>query len=208
MTLRNLCMAGTIAMMVAAAPAAAQSAGATHEHERQSNSGSGMSHMMMIQNDQQYVQMMLMHHEQGIKMAQAENDKGQRSEVKQLASEILTGQEQEKKELESFNGDTTSGTSGTSGGGHNMSGMGHMDMMKDMPQMKQGEDAVPRMQNASGADADRIFLASMIKHHEMAIQMSEQAKPKLKDATIRAFADKTIANQRKEVAELKKLQGS
>ena len=206
MKLRNLCISGTTAMMLAAAPVAAQSAGATHQQDQQHKSPSGMSHDM-IHNDQHYVQMMLMHHEQGIKMAQTENDKGQRSEVKQLASKILTGQQQEKQELESFKSDTTSGTSGTSGGGHDMAGMGQMDM-KDMPEMKKGDDAISRLQNASGTEADRIFVASMIEHHQMAIQMSQQAKPKLKDAKVRAFADKTIANQRKEVAELKKLQGS
>lgn len=61
-------------------------------------------------------------------MARVAADKGQRSEVKELASKILAGQQDEKKELQQFqsSGSQTAGTSG-----HDMSGMHDMATMPE-----------------------------------------------------------------------------
>ena len=157
---------------------------------------------MPMQGDAAYVDMMMMHHDQGIEMAKAVVEKGQREDVKAFASKIISGQQEDKKELESYKATLAAGTSGR-GGGHEMAGMKDM---KDMPEMKKGQQDIERLQAASGAEADRLFLAAMTQHHQQAVQMSRKAKPTLKDAKVRAFADKTITKQTQEIGEIKKLQ--
>ena len=163
---------------------------------------------MPMQGDAGYVDMMMMHHDQGIEMAKAVVEKGQREDVKAFASKIISGQQEEKKELESYKATLAAGTSG-SGGGHEMAGMKDMKGMhdmKDMPEMKKGQQDIKRLQAASSAEADRLFLAAMAQHHQQAVQMSRKAKPTLKDAKVRAFADRTITKQTQEIGEIKKLQ--
>jgi uncharacterized protein (DUF305 family) len=50
-----------------------------------------------------------------------------------------------------------------------------------------------------------MFLTGMTEHHQMAIDMAVAAKPKLTDAKVRQFADKMTANQKAEIAEMKRL---
>jgi uncharacterized protein (DUF305 family) len=128
--------------------------------------------------------------------------------VKAFANEIITGQQEEKKELESYKSTLTPGMAGTAGstGFHDMAVMGSMHDRKDMPEMKRGQQDIERLKAASGAEADRLFLASMAQHHQQAIQMSRKAKPTLKDTKVREFADKTVTKQTREIGEIKTLQ--
>ena len=192
---------GAVALIAAPVAVQAQTAPASQPSHGQMDH-SKMPGMSAMQGDAGYVSMMLMHHEQGIEMARVAADKGQRAEVKELASKILNGQQDEKKELQQFQ---SSGTSATGTSGHDMSGMGNMS---SMPEMKKGQQDIDRLKKASGAEVDRLFLASMQTHHQMAVKMSQEAKPSLKRDEVKAFADKTIANQQQEITELKRLQGS
>ena len=188
--------------------------GTAHQHGMPTTKSQPMH--MMIMGDSDYVSMMLMHHDQGIEMAKAEAEKGERQEVKDLATKILNGQEADKKELQELQASLKSGsgpdTGGMSGAGgmQGMSGMSGMSGgMHDMGGMsamqKKHHEDMDKLKSASGAEADQLFLRVMSQHHQMAVDMSEQAKPKLKDARVREFSDKTIRSQTAEIAEMKKL---
>ncbi len=161
-----------------------------------------------VQNDAQYIDMMMMHHGMGIEMARIAADKAQRADVKALANQIITVQQEESKELEGYKPGIKSTATGAleTGGAHDMAAMSGMGDMKSMPEMKKGQKDMDRLQKASGAKVDRMFLASMAQHHQQAVQMSKQAMAKLKDTRVRAFAEKTITNQTREIGEIKKLQ--
>ena len=192
---------GAVAVMALPVAAQAQTASESQpSHDQMDHSK--MAGMSGMQGDAGYVSMMLMHHEQGIEMARVAADKGQGAEVKELASKILNGQQDEKKELQQFQ-TSSAQTTGTTG--HDVSGMHDMS---SMPEMKKGQQDLERLKKASGAEVDRLFLAWMQVHHQTAIKMSQQAKPSLKRDEVKAFADKTIANQQQEITELKRLQGS
>lgn len=174
---------------------------AQHQHEAAAPHAATMP--AGVQNDAQYIDMMMMHHGMGIEMAQIAADKAQRADVKALANKIITVQQEEKKELEGYK---PGAKSSATGGGHDMATMAAMGDMKSMPEMKKGQMNMDRLQKASGAEVDRVFLASMTQHHQQAVQMSKQAMGKLKDSKVRAFAEKTITNQTREIGDIKKLQ--
>ena len=156
-----------------------------------------------ISNDADFVHMMLMHHHHGIEMAKIAVDKVQRPEVRQLAEKILKGQQTETKELKSMA--PAGAHKMKSADGHKMSGQSGSHDMSAMPGMQKGQQHIAQLKAASGADADRIFLTGMTEHHQMAVDMAVAAHPKLKDPKVRQFADKTVANQKAEIAEMKRL---
>ncbi|MDP3073783.1 MAG: DUF305 domain-containing protein [Opitutaceae bacterium] len=64
-------------------------------------------------------------------------------------------------------------------------------------------ESMGKLQAAQGAEFDRVFTDEMIKHHAMAIEMSELAKNQASSAEVKQFAQKTIDVQKKEIDELK-----
>lgn len=53
----------------------------------------------------------------------------------------------------------------------------------------------------SGTDFGRTFYQNVVKHHQEAIEMIDQSIPKMKDATIKAMAERMKQDQSKEIAE-------
>lgn len=205
MRLKKSVVSGVAVTAMAAAPLFA--APAQHQHDAAAPQAATMSHG--VQNDAHYIDMMVMHHGMGIEMARIATDKAQRADVKALADKIITVQQGEQKELDGYKaGLKPDATRAAGAGGHDMASMPGMDDMKSMPEMKKGRMDMDRLQKASGATVDRLFLSSMAQHHQQAVQMSRQAMAKLKDSKVRAFAEKTITNQTREIGDIKKLQGA
>ena len=75
-------------------------------------------------------------------------------------------------------------------GNSNMSGMSGMSDMKSSP-------------NAASQPYDLQFLDTMTHHHQSAIDMAETAVKKTQNQELKAFAQKIIADQKKEIAQMK-----
>lgn len=146
-------------------------------------------HMMQGMTDAMFVPSMIKHHQQGIEMARVEEERGASASVKALAAKIRQSQELELAELKAHSEHATSAT-GTSGHTDH-------DTMK-----QQGQMMMKRLKSASGSALDHAFLEDMSKHHQMAISMVEGAK--LDDPELKKLAQKMVAGQRQELAELKK----
>lgn len=103
----------------------------------------------------------------------------------------------ENTETMAEGGTETAATSEMSGGmaGEKMSG----------PQtpFSPSEDKMHRgMMQAAGADIQETYALKMIEHHRGAVEMSEVVLRENPDPRLRAMAEKTITDQRREMTEL------
>ena len=163
------------------------------------------AHGQHINSDSDYVNMMLMHHKHGIEMARAVIDRGESEEVKGLARKIMDGQQRDSKELENLKqklAGGTGGAEGTSGRDSHAPQMSHDSGAMNRQMM---DEQAEKLRSASGAEADKLFVDLMTRHHQQAIAMTNAAMPKLKEPDVRQLAAKMVETQKKEVAELKAL---
>ena len=178
-------------LILVAAITVAGVAGGVHAQKPDAAPGSQHEQMMkgmMGMTDAMFVPMMIKHHQHGIEMARVEEERGSSASVKALATKIRQSQEKELAELKAHAEYAAKGTSG------------HAEHDKMMEQ--QSQSMMTKLKSASGAALDHAFLEQMAKHHEGAITMTEGAK--LQDPELKKLAQKMLAGQRQELAELKK----
>jgi uncharacterized protein (DUF305 family) len=159
----------------------------------------GPAMSLHIQDDLDFVTTMLMHHEGGIEMSRIEVERGQSEEVKTLARKIMDGQQRESQELEAFKerlGDPRSAAQDARMPRHR-----NDETVQAMKQKMQAH--MENLRAASGPEADKMFVTMMVRHHQHGLEMTQAVLPKLKDPDVRAFAQRTIENQKKEIDELK-----
>lgn len=143
---------------------------------------------------------MIQHHRQAVEMADLAADRASSQEVKDLATKIKGAQDPEIKMMSGWL---------TSWGEEvlaDMSGMEGHDMSSGMPGMMSSED-MGKLEKASGAEFDRMFLEMMVEHHGGAIEMAktEKADGKYGDAT--KLADDVITAQTAEIEQMNKMLG-
>ncbi len=165
----------------------------------------GSSQMSNMPYDLHFIDMMAMHHRQGIAMGRVAERKGTTPALRAFAKKTADEQEKELLELKKHRDHWYAGApemdhSQMMAQMHQMTGMsGHANM--DM----QGD--IAKLQAATGKQFDRLFLDMMIPHHQMAIDMSKEAVTKAEHAEIKEMARLGIIKQQKEIAEMKRLKG-
>lgn len=153
--------------------------------------------------DLHYIDMMIMHHQEGTEMAQMAQTRAVSSKVKALADRIVTDQQKDIAELQGHRN-------------HWYAGKPMMDhammesMMQSMhPGMNMNMEEIRRsLRAATGAAFDRLFLDTMIHHHQMAIDMSKDAVTKAEHPEIKDMARKTIPKQTAEIVQMNRLKGT
>jgi uncharacterized protein (DUF305 family) len=87
----------------------------------------------------------------------------------------------------------------------NMSGMNHNSMMTganhDMSSMNHSD--MKSSPNAASQPYDLQFIDTMIHHHQGAVDMAKIAVGKTNNQELKAFAQKIIADQTREIAQMK-----
>lgn len=164
--------------------------------------------------DLRFIDEMSMHHQGAIMSAQAMIGGSKRPELRDLASRIQKGQQKQLDQMQAWRkqwypnapkpamnmdmmgsmmgaggtGGTgsASGTDGMMGGSSNSGMMGSM-----MVDMMGGQDA-----------SDRMFLRMMIPHHQLAIDMAQDALKNAQRAEVKALAQQIIADQSAEIKEM------
>lgn len=63
---------------------------------------------------------------------------------------------------------------------------------------------VDELKDKSGSDYSRTFLRNVIAHHQQAIQMVDEYRPKARNPQVKAMAEKMKSDQAKEIAELQR----
>lgn len=149
------------------------------------------------QADISFAQGMIPHHQGAVEMAELAETRAASPEVKQLAANIAQAQEPEIEQLrgflEAWGAEESGGMTGMDHGG--MSGM--PGMMSDQ-QMQQLEDA-------TGAQFDRLFLQMMTMHHEGAVQMARTELADGANPQAKALAQKIIDDQTREIEQMRQL---
>lgn len=165
----------------------------------------GSSQMSDMSYDLHFIDMIAMHHRQGIAMGRMAERKGSTPALRAFAKKTADEQEKELLELKKHRD-------------HWYAGAPEMDHSQMMAQMHQTpgmsghanmdmQGDIAKLQAATGKAFDRLFLDMMIPHHQMAIDMSKEAVTKAEHAEIKEMARLGIIKQHKEIAEMKRLKG-
>ena len=167
--------------------------------------GSHMNHSMTMDlgpadadYDLRFIDAMTPHHQGAVKMAQEALQKSKRSEIKQLADNIIKAQNKEISQMKQWRkawypkaGDKPMAYS---------TQMGHMMEMspEQMQSMMMSMDL-----GAADAEFDLRFINAMIPHHEGALVMAKDALGKSKRPEIKQLSKDILASQQKEIDQMK-----
>jgi uncharacterized protein (DUF305 family) len=155
--------------------------------------------------DVSFMQGMIGHHAQALEMTALVPARTARADLRLLAERIRVSQESEIKTMEQWllaRGEQLPCLEP----GHQHGGMEHMLM----PGMATPEQ-MARMAAATGAEFDRLFLESMIRHHQGALAMVAAlfATPGAgQEPQVFGFASDVDADQRAEIARMEALLGA
>lgn len=150
--------------------------------------------------DVTFAQEMIPHHRQAIEMAALAGDRAGDAEVRRLAADIEAAQQPEIA--------TMTGWLESWGEEVPEDGMDHADMghgSEDAMGGMMSAEEMAELEQARGAEFDRLFLQMMVAHHEGALEMArtEQAEGENPDAL--KLAEKIEADQQAEIAEMQQL---
>lgn len=142
--------------------------------------------------DIMFASMMKEHHAQAIDMSDMLLSKeGVDERVVALAEEIKAAQEPEIQKMDQWLEEWGADTS-------DMEGMDHGGGMMS-------EDDMQALEDATGADASRLFLEQMIQHHEGAVEMAQEEVDNGQNSDAVALAETIIEAQTTEIATMEDL---
>ncbi len=136
---------------------------------------------------------MIPHHAQAVDMADLAEERAADPQVRDLAGRIRAAQQPEIDLMEGWLEEW--GQPMEDG----MEGMEGMDM-EDMGMVS--EEDMDRLQSASGAEFDRLFLTSMREHHLGAVAMAEEELRAGESPQAKELAQDIIDTQRAEIEEI------
>jgi len=169
--------------------------------------------------DLTFAQMMIVHHQGAIAMAELAADRAANTQVKDLAARIEAAQGPEIQQMQSWltawaaaSGSTAASTTSDDGMDHGgMSGMGKEGEMSSsaatgmsMPGMM-SDTQMQQLTDASGAEFDRLFLEMMIMHHQGAIEMANTELAEGSNPEALALAESITTSQTAEITEMQQL---
>ena len=140
---------------------------------------------------------MIHHHAQALEMAALAPERAASPEIGRLAARITTGQEAEIALMRRWLEDRGLPAPDPGGAGHDMLAPGMLT-----------EQQMRELEQASGRNFDRLFLVSMIQHHQGAVSMVERlfATPgAAQDASTFRIASGVQVDQRSEIARMEAL---
>ena len=149
--------------------------------------------------DLSFIDMMLVHHSQGIELARLAENKGVLPQLKQFATKAISDQEKDRAALQELRDRFYAST--------RKADKIHMsDMTMTIAEMRRtSENDMNKLKEASDTGFDSVFLDIFSKHHQMAIQMSKDAVKNAEHKEIKDLARKTIAKQQKDIAEMDRM---
>lgn len=139
--------------------------------------------------DQRFIDEMVMHHRGAILSARMLIGDSQRPELRDLARRIEEGQQRQIELMQEWR----AGWYGTAA----VPAMGMDPMAGMMDGMMNGDGGMMR-----GQDREQMFLRMMIPHHQLAIDMAEDALENAEHEELKGLAREIVADQSAEIAEM------
>jgi uncharacterized protein (DUF305 family) len=140
--------------------------------------------------DIMFAQMMIPHHQQAVDMSELAIENAVDPEVRALAEQIRNAQAPEIELMESW---LDEAGVRMSMGEHGM-GMGGM----------LSEDEMTALENATGAEFERLYLEGMIEHHEGAIQMAQMILDS-ENPEVKELGEAIVESQTAEIEQMKEV---
>ncbi len=156
--------------------------------------------------DVQFLQQMIMHHQQALMMARMAAEQSADPEVKQLAVEIDQEQMPEVEQMSSWLQQWGKPLP-SMGPGMAMPSMSPPMGHGMMPSMRPMPDMGP-MQNMSGERFDQLFLQMMIAHHEGAVAMAKAELAGGANPAVKQLAEKIQASQSAQIEQMRQMLGA
>ncbi|GAA3857289.1 DUF305 domain-containing protein [Amycolatopsis tucumanensis] len=157
--------------------------------------------------DVTFAQEMIKHHQQAIDMAKLVPTRSTNDQVKNLASRIEAAQDPEIQQMQSWLSQW--GAAASTMPSMSMPGM---SMPSSMPGMDHGSmpgmmtDAdMQKLEQASGAEFDKMWLEMMVQHHQGAVEMARTEVANGSNADAKALAQRIIDDQTAEINEMQQL---
>jgi len=166
--------------------------------------------MQAEQFDLMFIDMMIMHHQGAVAMAEVAVEQGERPELVQLAEEIVSDQQAEIAQLRAWRDqwypdaptfsmdDMMGDMSGMMQGMPGMEAMGGM-----MGMMGMMEPTVMAEALRAAPDIDLAFINAMIPHHLSALMMAEMAIQQASRPELASLAQTMIDTQEEEIAQMR-----
>lgn len=148
--------------------------------------------------DTEFAQLMIVHHEGAVEMADLAVEKAESQQVRDLAERISAAQGPEIEQMSSWL--DAWGEERAPMAGHG--GMNHGGM--EMDGMSQ-EEAMSHLQGLSGAEFDHRFLELMIAHHQGAVEMAGTELEDGQNPEALKLAQAIVDDQQAEIAEMEQL---
>lgn len=169
----------------ASTPTASSSPTAEMDHSGMNHGGSasGTTATANAPFDAMFIDGMIEHHQGAIDMARDAQQQAEHAEIKQLAQEIITAQEEEMGQMRDWRTQWYADVPATGG------------MAMDMGDMRVSDD--------TSTPYDQRFLAAMIGHHEGAIGMAREALTQAEHGEIKQLAQEIITAQEQEITQMR-----
>jgi uncharacterized protein (DUF305 family) len=147
--------------------------------------------------DIEFVQNMIVHHEQAVWMSGLAPERASSRDVKELADRIKDVQGLEIDALNRWLSQHAIPTVDPTAPEH-----GHAGGAASMPGMPTREQ-LDALEKAKGEDFDRLWLQLMIAHHEGALTMAETVRTSGVDVRVQQMADDVVAEQTDEIQRMR-----
>ena len=146
--------------------------------------------------DMQFIDMMIHHHQDGVKMSAIEERDGSRAAVKAFAQKTANGQKKDIAELQAVRDRLFKG--------HPVAENARVAGMSMQMMMKKAQQDIAKLEKA-GTRTDDVVLQTMAAQHQEALRMSRDGLKRLQNGELRKLAARMNDMQTKEMAEIKAL---
>lgn len=146
--------------------------------------------------DLRFIDAMTPHHEGAIAMAEAAVENSEREQIRQLAEDIITAQQQEIQQLEEWR------QAWYANAGEPVMYDAQMGHAMPMSAEQRASMSMEMELGAADNEFDLRFINGMIPHHEGAVDMAQQALEKSERPEIRELAESIVSSQQQEIDQM------